>query len=365
MTSITNKSIPISITSIALLSVCNGTDLTTFNRREARAAIIHRLVALQQVTVEGQRRELDIRGNPLVIDAGFRCGDGVVRYASSWRDHAGVAVQEVDVYMAGEYERLYRHSARPPLGITRTYPHETTADLPGVTHHFIDWALGLRRPGGTGWMDGDFVSSCQIETSPDNVILSTNIDDDSFAWTFGLVEGRLALEEYRSERGDGTVERLSASKFSRFDKWLLPGQVDYYLQESGATPIVHNSRTVISRYVLNDIDNTIENLRVSNTAGVRWHHQDNNDGFIGVGLRDSGLEPVVDRIVSEGPAAAAGIIVGDTILLINDKRVPDAFAGRQFISRGSDGTEYRIDLLRDDEIIETHLRLAALGDYLR
>jgi hypothetical protein len=44
--------------------------------------------------------------------------------------------------------------------------------------------------------------------------------------------------------------------------------------------------------------------------------------------------------------------------------VPDAFAVRQFISRGSDGTKYRIDLLRDDEIIETHLRLAALGDYL-
>jgi hypothetical protein len=196
--SITNKSIPILITSIALLSVCNGTDLTTFNRREARTAIIHRLVALQQVTVEGQRRELDIRGNSLVIDAGFRCGDGVVRYASSWRDHAGAAVQEVDVYMAGEYERL------------------------------------------------------------------------------------------------------SARKFGRFDKWLLPGQVDYYLQESGATPIVHNSRTVISRYVLNDIDNTIENLRVSNTAGVRWYHQDNNDGFIGVGLRDSGLGPVVDRIVSGG-----------------------------------------------------------------
>jgi hypothetical protein len=44
--------------------------------------------------------------------------------------------------------------------------------------------------------------------------------------------------------------------------------------------------------------------------------------------------------------------------------VPDAFAVRQFISRGSGGTKYRIDLLRDDEIIETHLRLAALGDYL-
>ena len=86
----------------------------------------------------------------------------------------------------------------------------------------------------------------------------------------------------------------------------------------------------------------------------RSHMETANNAYVGIGItisREEGVEGFVIQVVNEnGPAADAGLLVGDVIVAVDgtSTRTMEASGARDLV-RGEEGTQVQITLIRDGQ----------------
>ena len=88
--------------------------------------------------------------------------------------------------------------------------------------------------------------------------------------------------------------------------------------------------------------------------------------WLGMYTADTQSSPVVVGLAEPGPAAQAGVQVGDVVLEVGDETVDD-LAGmlRRVWSLGAAGVEVPLKVMREGEVVEVNVRSADRGSYLK